>query len=123
MITICSIEELTAAEEAFDTMKKNYPALFNKLVEIVNLTRALQFKYQYMASLLMDENPNDSKPNYVYDSVLRLYKRELQKVKEDPHFEVLKHIFSQFKNIGYAKLCLLVLGKSPESLIGSSKII
>lgn len=122
MMTISSLEELTAAEEAFETMEKNYPALFNKLVEIVNLTRAFQFKYHYMASLLMDENPNDSKPNYVYDSVLRLYKRELQNVKEDPHFEVLKQTFSHFKSTGYAKLCLLVLGKSPELLIGSSKI-
>jgi hypothetical protein len=122
MITLSSIDELKATKEALEKLKKDYPNLFEKLLDMVNLTRAFLFKYQYMGCLIMDEDLGQCTPNFVYGSVLRLYKKELEKLKYDHDSQVLKQFFSEFKQIGYAKISLLVLGKTPESLVGASSI-
>ncbi|TDL66228.1 hypothetical protein QNH48_02070 [Neobacillus sp. YX16] len=122
MITLSSIDELRATKDALEKLKKDYPNLFEKLLDMVNLTRAFQFKYNYMGCLFMDEDPGQYTPNFVYGSVLRLYKKELQKLKDDHESQVLKQTFSEFRNTGYAKISLLVLGMSPESLVGASSI-
>jgi hypothetical protein len=70
----------------------------------------------------MDEDPCQYTPTFVYGSVLRLYKKELQRVKNDADSEVLKQYFANFKSIGYAKISLLALGNTPESLLGASSI-
>ncbi|PLR83281.1 hypothetical protein CVD25_11650 [Bacillus canaveralius] len=119
MLTLCSIDELTTTKQALEKLKKDHPNLFGKLLDIVNLTRALHFKYHYMGSLVMGEDPGQAVPNYVYGSVLRLYKKELQKLKDDDDFPVLQKTFSEFSNTGYAKISLLVLGETPESLASS----
>lgn len=121
MITVSSINELTTAKQALKDLKKDYPSLFEKFTDMVNLTRALEFKYYYMGRLLMDEDPSECSPHYVYHSVLRVYKRELKKLKEDPNFRNLRTLFFKYRNgIGYANLCLLGLDKNPETLVGPS---
>ncbi|NHM33454.1 hypothetical protein [Neobacillus terrae] len=122
MITLSSIDELKATKEAIEKLKKDFPNLFEKLLDTVNLTRAFQFKYHYMGCLIMNENPGQDAPKFVYGSVLRLYKKEIQKLKDDQHFQVLKQIFSDFRNTGYAKISLLIMGTKPESLVGPSSI-
>ncbi|MFE4707855.1 hypothetical protein [Peribacillus simplex] len=122
MITLSSVDELQATEAALEKIRYSYPELFNKLLHAVALTRALQFKYQFMGTLIMDENPNEYTPEFVMPSVIGLYIEEVQKLKDDPDIQVLLQTFSQFKNIGYAKISMLVLGKSPESLLGASYI-
>lgn len=123
MLTLSSINELEEAKTALEKMRVEYPSLFEKLKDVINLTRALQFKYRYMGCLLMDQNPGEDKPNFVSSSVLRLYKKELQKVKNDQDFEVAKRLFSEFnKYVDYSKISLLVRGMDPESLVGSSFI-
>ncbi|WHY57400.1 hypothetical protein [Peribacillus simplex] len=122
MITLSSVDELQATEAALEKIKYSYPELFNKLLHVVALTRALQFKYQFMGTLIMDENPNENTPEFVMPSVIGLYIEEVQKLKDDPNIQVLLQTFSQIKNIGYAKISMLVLGKSPESLLGASYI-
>ncbi|XJZ27900.1 hypothetical protein ACF5W4_03465 [Bacillota bacterium Lsc_1132] len=123
MLTLTSIDNLKATKEALEKLQKNYPTLFVKLLDMVYLTRAFHFKYQYMGCLLMDEYPGADKPNFVYDSVLRLYKREIQKLKDDENFHELTKIFTEFKSASYTKICLLVLGRSPESLVGTSYLV
>ncbi|MBO0999495.1 hypothetical protein IOC57_17315 [Bacillus sp. SD075] len=122
MITLSSVDELQSTESALEKIKYSYPELFNKLVHIVALTRALQFKYQFMGTLIMDESHNEYTPEFVMPSVIGLYIEEVQKLKDDPNIQVLLQTFSQNKNIGYAKISMLVLGKSPESLLGASYI-
>ncbi|MEC0275163.1 MULTISPECIES: hypothetical protein [Peribacillus] len=122
MITLSNVGELQASEAALEKIKGSYPELFNKLLHVVALTRALQFKYQFMGTLIMDENPNEYTPEFVMPSVIELYIEEVQKLKDDPNIQVLLQTFSQSKNIGYAKISMLVLGKSPESLLGASCI-
>jgi hypothetical protein len=122
MITLSNVDELQASEAALEKIKYSYPELFNKLLHVVALTRALQFKYQFMGTLIMDENPNQYTPEFVMPSIIELYIEEVQKLKDDPNIQVLLQTFSQSKNIGYAKISMLVLGKSPESLLGASCI-
>jgi hypothetical protein len=122
MITLSNVDELQASEAALEKIKYSYPELFDKLLHVVALTRALQFKYQFMGTLIMDENPNEYTPEFVMPSIIELYIEEVQKLKDDPNIQVLLQTFSQSKNIGYAKISMLVLGKSPESLLGASCI-
>ncbi|YCI77750.1 hypothetical protein M1D47_03655 [Bacillus sp. R1-10] len=122
MITLSNVDELQASEAALEKIKYSYLELFNKLLHVVALTRALQFKYQFMGTLIMDENPNEYTPEFVMPSIIELYIEEVQKLKDDPNIQVLLQTFSQSKNIGYAKISMLVLGKSPESLLGASCI-
>jgi hypothetical protein len=122
MITLSNVDELQASEAALGKIKNSYPELFNKLLHVVALTRALQFKYQFMGTLIMDENPNEYTPEFVMPSIIELYIEEVQKLKDDPNIQVLLQTFSQSKSIGYAKISMLVLGKSPESLLGASCI-
>ncbi|PLT33427.1 hypothetical protein [Bacillus sp. V5-8f] len=122
MITITSHDELKETKQAIDNLKNSYPGLFEKLVDVVNLTRALQFKYQYMGCLIMDEDPSHCAPNFVQGSVLRLYKKEVQKLKEDMDASVLKETLNNFRETGYANISLLILGMTPESLVGASII-
>ncbi|WP_077210910.1 hypothetical protein [Bacillus dakarensis] len=122
MITLSSINELEATQEALKKMKKAYPALFRKWLDMVFLTRALQFKYHYLGCLIMNEDPGQYTPGFVHESVLNLYKNELQKLKDDQDFHIIQSIFSQFKDSGYAQISLLAMGMDPESLIGPSHI-
>ena len=108
--------------EALENFKIEYPILFKKLLHIVNLTRAFQFKYQYMGCLIMDQDPANYSPNFVHGSVLRLYINELHILKDDQDSQVLIHTFAGIRNVGYAKISHLVLGSTPDSLVGSSSI-
>lgn len=122
MITLTSQDELTAAKDALEQLKQDNPTIFDKLIHVISLTRALQFKYQYLGSLLMDEPANDGSPAFVKPSVIQLYKKEVSQLKEDPDAEKIKQIFTNFHSAGYAKLSLLALGMTPESLTGGSVI-
>ncbi|MFF2876270.1 hypothetical protein ACFVR2_08110 [Gottfriedia sp. NPDC057991] len=122
MITLSSIDELKTTKETLEKLKFEYPNLFEKLLYMVNLTRAFQFKYHFLGCLIMDEDPSQYTPKFVEDSVLKLYKKELKNLLNDPNFQELKRTFSENKNTGYSKISLLALDMKPESLLGSSSI-
>jgi hypothetical protein len=121
--TLCSLDELKKVKKALDQLENSYPALFEKMVHVMNLTRALQMKYQYMGCLIMDEDPSDCLPNLPHgSSVLRLYKKEVASLKNDADAYIMKQIFTSFKETGYAKISLLSLDRTPESLVGASSV-
>ena len=122
MITLSSLDELKTTKETLEKLKFEYPNLFEKLLYMVNLTRAFQFKYHFLGCLIMDEDPSQYTPKFVEDSVLKLYKKELKNLLNDPDFQELKRTFSENKNTGYSKISLLALDMKPESLLGSSSI-
>ncbi|AZV41366.1 hypothetical protein [Peribacillus asahii] len=122
MVTLSSVDELQTTEEALEKIKDSYPELFKKLLHVVGLTRAFQFKYQYMGCLIMDEDASEFTPEFVMPSVISLYKEEIQKLKDDPNIHILQKTFADYETIGYAKISMLVLGQSPESLLGASYI-
>jgi hypothetical protein len=120
MVTFTSLTELETANKALENLKNDVPDLFAKFLDTVNLTRAFQFKYHYLVDLILNEDPGHDKPNFVYGSVLRLYKREVQKLKDDADFYILEKFFSEYKHIDSTKICLLALGMAPDSLVGTS---
>lgn len=123
MITLCSQDELKSAQTALNQLEGSRPELFEKFMDVINLTRAMQLKYQYMGCLIMNEEPGNAEPQFVTGSVIRLYKKEMQKLKDDKDIHELRKVFIEFKHTGYARLSLLALGRTPESLSGSSAII
>ncbi|MGJ7922270.1 hypothetical protein [Neobacillus sp. LXY-4] len=120
MVTFCCINDLKEVSEALENLEKDYPNLYKQLVEMVYLTRALNFKMQFMGALIMDEDPGEYTPVSVHDSVLNLYKRELHALKDHGEFSAIKQIFTKFKHTSYTNICLLILGMNPESLVGAS---
>jgi hypothetical protein len=120
MVIFTSLNDLETTNKAMEDIKKTYPELFVKFLDAVNLTRAFQFKYHYLISLILNEEPGQDKPKFVYGSVLRLYKREVQKLKDDVDFHVLAQFFIENKNMDSTKICLLALGMTPDSLVGTS---
>lgn len=119
MITISSSEQLINAKKALDSCKIEHPLTFKNLIHIINLTRTLQFKYHYMGSLLLGEDSSQYFPSFVPESVLDLYKQEIQRFKDMPDSAEVLKLFADYQSIGYAKLSLLVLGKKPEALLGA----
>jgi hypothetical protein len=120
VVTFCSINELEAANDALKDLKKDNESLYQKLLEVVYLTRALNFKFHYMGALIMDEDADQYTPNSVHESVLRLYKKELRSLKRNSDFPALKQIFSKFKHTGYTNISCLILGLNPIKLVGAS---
>jgi hypothetical protein len=122
MITLSSIANLQEASQTLEKIKKDAPLLYEKLLHGVHLTRALQFKYHYLGCTLLDVECKEETPTYVSPSVLSMYKRELSKLKIDPQFYLVKQLFSNYESIGYAKICLLILDRTPNSLVGPTSI-
>jgi hypothetical protein len=118
LVTFCCINDLEEVSEALKNLSKDYPKLYEKLEEMVYLTRALHFKFQYLGALLMDEPTAEFTPISVHESVLRLYKRELQNLKDNPDFPVLVQIFTKYEHASFNNICLLVKGMNPQSLVG-----
>ncbi len=123
MITLCSQNELKSAQSALNKLEQSYPELFEKLIHVIHLTRTMQLKYQYMGCLIMNEDPENAKPQFVIGSVIRLYKKEIHRLTSDKDIDEVRKVFTEYKHTGYSRLSQLTLGKTPESLIGSSFII
>ncbi|MGG1572420.1 hypothetical protein [Fictibacillus sp. NRS-1165] len=123
MITLSSHSELKEAKAALENLERTFPSLYEKWVHIINLTRALQFKYQYMGSLIMNEDCRRYSPEFVHESVIQLYKSEVEKLLADTNIGALRETIARCHNAGYAKLSLLSIGRTPESLVGTSAII
>ncbi|MGP7818835.1 hypothetical protein [Niallia sp. 01092] len=118
MLVTSSFSELMNAKSEIDELKETMPIIYDNFLHVINLTRQLQFKFQYMGCLIMDEEPNEFLPNVQDDYVLALYQREIEKLKVESKFLDLKRLLADYEKIGYANLSALVMGKSPEVLVG-----
>ncbi|MRG87355.1 hypothetical protein [Salinibacillus xinjiangensis] len=120
MLKLASLDELYEAKQGLEEVSHCNPEIYDILTHVVSLTRQLQIKYGYMGALLMDEDLNTTYPEFVKGSVLSLYKKEVDKLKNHRDFPVVKTVLDQHRDIGDAKLSLLVLGAKPELLRGST---
>src|SRR5699024_12857850 len=98
------------------------PALNKKYDNINQLTYQIQFKFQYIGSLIMDEYPTKHCPKVQDDYVLNVYQTEIKKLKADDEVLNLKQLLAEYKQLGYAKLSDLVMGKNPEILVGPAVV-
>ncbi|WP_141430645.1 hypothetical protein [Bacillus sp. 03113] len=122
MITLPSLGDLNKTKDYLREVQQFHPEFYEKLLYIVSLTRQLQFKYAYLGSLIKDKDPMDNSPSNVNGYVLRLYNQQVQKLKDKQDNALLNQIFADPYEVGFAKICLLILGRAPESLLGSSII-
>ncbi|WLR51669.1 hypothetical protein LC040_01840 [Bacillus tianshenii] len=122
MLTLTSLDELKEVDQALHSFQQSNPALYEQYIHVLNLTRQMQFKFHYMGSLLMNEETNESAPQHVNSSVLRLYEEEVQNLHNEQGIDSLKEIFNSYRHAGYAKISLLSLGADPDSLVGATVI-
>lgn len=118
MLATSTFSDLVNAKSAIDELKSTKPALYKKFVNVIYLTRQLQFKFQYMGSLIMDEMPDNCRPMLQVDYVLEVYQQEVEELKKDDNVIDLKQMLASYKQIGYANISKLVLGKNPSVLVG-----
>jgi len=118
MLTASSYQEVQTAKEAVEQFRRTKPVLFQKFLNVVQLTRQLQYGYQYMGALLMEEDADKFQPQAQADYVLAVYKREIEQLKADSKVEELKQFLAANRQVSYAHLSKLALGMKPEGLIG-----
>ncbi|WKB35717.1 hypothetical protein QS257_20380 [Terrilactibacillus sp. S3-3] len=120
MKIICNLQDLKNAQQAIEHFRITYPHTFNRLLHLVNFTRQLQFKYEYLCGLMVGREKFAKRfaPHYdVPASIIELYKNEIEKINEYPNeAATLRQLFDQYRTIGYENFCLLVKGKTPEEI-------
>lgn len=122
MIITSSYHELKNAQAAIENLKETTPPIYRKFLNIIHLTRQLQYGYQYMGSLLMDEDPDQFQPNFQDDYVMSIYRQEIEKLKADKRFPELKQLLLSYKHISYANISKLALGEKPAALVGPAVV-
>ncbi len=121
MKTISSIQDLRKTQADVEKFKADYPNTYYRLLHLVNFTRQLQFKYEYLCGLMLDDDQYASHfaPHFVQRSIIDLYKSEIEKIHKHPNgLEALEKLMNAHKEIGYENFCLLVRGKTPEEIKG-----
>lgn len=122
MLTTSSYNQLKSAQIAIGTLNSTKPSIYRKFINIIKLTRQLQFGYQYMGSLIMDEDPGKFNPRSQDDYVLSVYYREIKNLKTDIKFLDLKQLLKTYKQLSYANISKLALGENPEALVGPTLV-
>ncbi|MCD5325695.1 MULTISPECIES: hypothetical protein [Pontibacillus] len=120
MIKAASLKQLREVSEDLNTLRKAEQELFQQFIHIIQLTRQLQLRYDYMGCLLLQEDPRQCAPDFIEESVLNLYQHEIDTLRKHPQMDKLENLLDHYKGIGYTKISLLALGESPESLVGPS---
>ncbi|PAE29018.1 hypothetical protein [Oceanobacillus profundus] len=118
MLITTNLKELISAKEAIDELGHTKPELFQRFINVIQLTRQLQFNYQYLGCLIMDENPDECKPSIHNTYAFSVFEQEIEKLKADTTIIELQYLLASNKRIGYANLCKLVIGENPRFLVG-----
>ncbi len=118
-LAVAGLNDICKAKDDLEAIKQQHGELYEQVLHVVSLTRQLQLNYGYMSSLLMDEELPEYKPQFVRESVLRLYHCEVQSLKEFPDIHVVKDLLKKHRKIGDSRIFLLILGAKPERLHGS----
>lgn len=122
MIVTSSFNELKDTQMAIENLNATKPSIYRKFLNIIKLTRQFQYGYQYMGSLIMDEDSSKFHPMSQDDYVLSVYHREIDKLKTDNKFFDLKQFLKTYKQVSYANISKLALGESPKALVGPTVI-
>jgi hypothetical protein len=122
MLTTSSYNQLKNAQIAIEKLNVTKPSIYRKFINIIKLTRQLQFGYQYMGSLIMDEDPVKFNPMFQDDYVLSVYYREIENLKTDKKFLDLKQLLKTYKQLSYANISKLALGENPTALVGPTLV-
>lgn len=122
MFKLASLNTLQDAKADLQELGRNYPDVYENLKHVVSFTRQMQIKYGYMRALLLEEDLTATYPEFVKGSILSVYKQEVDKLKNHQDFAEVQDLLNKYREIGNAKIFLLVLGARPETLQGSTII-
>ncbi|PLS02222.1 hypothetical protein [Neobacillus cucumis] len=122
MLVSANYEDLIDAKMAIEHLSETKPSIYHMFLNIIELTRKLNFGYQYMGALLMDEDPSEFKPVGQDDYVLSVYQEEIEKLKKDEKFSELKQLLKEYEQVSYANISKLALGNPPRELAGPTVI-
>jgi hypothetical protein len=122
MLTTSSYNQLKNAQIAIEKLNVTKPSIYRKFINIIKLTRQLQFGYQYMGSLIMDEDQVKFNTMFQDDYVLSVYFREIENLKTDKKFLDLKQLLKTYKQLSYANISKLALGENPTALVGPTLV-
>ncbi|WP_423800609.1 hypothetical protein [Neobacillus sp. SAB-20_R2A] len=122
MLVSSDYDELKDAQMAIANLHTTKPSIYEKFINIIQLTRQLQYGYQYMGALLMDEEPSEFEPQFQDEYVLSIYHKEIEKLKDDERFPELKQLLNSYKQLSYANISKLALGENPSALVGTTII-
>ncbi|MFD2657361.1 MULTISPECIES: hypothetical protein [Gracilibacillus] len=118
MLISASKQHLQDIQVAIEQLKAEDPDQFEQFKNIITLTRQLQYSFQYLGCLIMDEDPSGFLPKVQDSYVLSIYEREIEKLKEEHSLDKVKQILATYKEVSYDHICKLLLGKEIEMLIG-----
>ncbi|MEK5440457.1 MULTISPECIES: hypothetical protein [unclassified Fredinandcohnia] len=118
MIVVASYKQLKDAQNAIENLNKTKPTIYKKFINIIKLTRRMQYGYQYMGSLIMGEIQPMSSEDYVAS----VYQREVEKLRADAKFNELREMLNTHKQLSYVNISKLALGENPTALVGPSSI-
>ncbi|MFC4802261.1 hypothetical protein ACFPA1_23415 [Neobacillus sp. GCM10023253] len=119
MVIVSSYKELKNVQTAIEKLNAS---IYQKFINIVKLTRQFHYGYQYMGSLLMDEDSSHYEPATQDEYVLSVYYGEIEKLKTDNKFRDLKQLLNNYKQLGYVNISKLALGENPQALVGPTLI-
>jgi len=122
MLVSANYEDLLDAKMAIENLSETKPSIYHMFLNIIELTRQLNFGYQYMGALLMEEDPSEFKPVGQDDYVFSVYQEEIEKLKRDEKFSELKQLLKEYQQVSYANISKLALGKPPRELAGPTVI-
>ncbi|QGH33895.1 hypothetical protein GI584_07620 [Gracilibacillus salitolerans] len=118
MLISASKQNLQDVQIAIEKLKEEHPDQFEQFKNIIKLTRQLQYSFQYLGCVVMDEDPSDFLPEVQDIYVLSIYKRELAKLKQGHGLDKVQQLLASYKEVSYDHICKLILGKEIEMLIG-----
>ncbi|WP_217586043.1 hypothetical protein [Lentibacillus saliphilus] len=118
MLTTTSYNELQQAQQALHHIADVRPEIHEQFINLIQLTRQLQYKLQYLGCLIMDEETDQNAPHHQNPFVLSVYKREINDFKKSAGATLLIQMLANFEKLGYATVCRLALGVNPTQLVG-----
>ncbi|WP_208586782.1 hypothetical protein [Gracilibacillus suaedae] len=118
MLISVNKQKLQDLQYAIRQLKTEHPAQFEQFRNIIMLTRQLQYSFQYLGCLLMDEETSDFLPEVKDSYVLSIYEREIDKIKQEHSMDKVQQLLANYKEASYDHICKLLLGKEIEMLIG-----
>ncbi|MGG1679565.1 hypothetical protein ACIFOT_28170 [Neobacillus sp. NRS-1170] len=122
MLVSANYDDLNDAKMAIEHLGQTKPSIYYMFLNIIELTRQLNYGYQYMGALLMDEDPSEFKPAGQDEYVLSVYQKEIEKLKGDQKFYELKQLLKEYQQVSYANISKLALGNPPKELAGPTII-
>ena len=122
MLVSANYDDLKDAKNAMDNLSATKPSIYQQFLNIIELTRQLNFGYEYMGALIMDEDSSQFKPTAQDNYVLSIYHQEIEKIKKDEKFNEIKQLLKEYQQVSYANISKLALGRNPKELTGPTVV-